>query len=143
MTKKEFDIWNEEKKVVDKKVINRDLFFHPREVWWCSAGLNIGVEANGKNENFERPFLILKKFNAHMVWAVPLTSKIVEDEFHLSVSSGEWVSSVVLSQIKTLSTKRLLRRVRIISDEDFIIILRRVIGFLENEIPLSGKISEA
>ena len=51
---KDFDKWNTEKKTVDAKVVNRELFFYAREIWWCSAGLNIGVEVNGKHENFER-----------------------------------------------------------------------------------------
>ena len=60
---KDFDKWNTEKKLIDQRIINKDKFFYPREVWWCSAGLNIGVESNGKNKNFERPMLIIKKFN--------------------------------------------------------------------------------
>ena len=63
---KDFDKWNSEKKLVDKKTVNRDLFFYAREIWWCSAGLNIGVEADGKNENYERPFLIIK--NSMQIW---------------------------------------------------------------------------
>ena len=72
---KDFDTWNKEKKVVDKKAVNQSLFFHVREIWWCSTGLNIAVEADGKNENFERPMLVIKKFNADMIWVLPLTTK--------------------------------------------------------------------
>ena len=72
---KNFDLWNSEKKLLDKKVVNKALFFHAREIWWCSAGLNIGVEIDGKSDNFERPMLIVKKFNTDMVRALPLTSK--------------------------------------------------------------------
>ena len=72
---KDFDTWNVIKKKVDEKNIDRDLFFYEREVWWCSLGLNIGVESDGKNEHFERPVWIIKKFNSDMLWVVPLTSK--------------------------------------------------------------------
>ena len=39
---KNFDEWNGQK----KKVHNRDeqIIFHEREIWWCSLGVNVGVE---------------------------------------------------------------------------------------------------
>jgi hypothetical protein len=42
---KDFDKWNTEKKIVDAKIVNTELFFYAREIWWCSVGLNVGVEA--------------------------------------------------------------------------------------------------
>ena len=81
---KDFDTWNKEKKTVDKKSVNKKLYFYAREIWWCSAGLNIGVEADGKNENFERPMLIIKKFNADMVRVLPLTTKEKSNKYYLS-----------------------------------------------------------
>lgn len=64
--KKDFDKWNIEKKIVDARVVNKNLFFYAREIWWCSTGLNVGVESNGKHDNFERPMLIVKKFNSEL-----------------------------------------------------------------------------
>ena len=49
--KKEFDIWNANK----KNIQNRELLnikFHSREVWWCAVGVNIGSEQDGIGENF-------------------------------------------------------------------------------------------
>jgi mRNA interferase MazF len=40
--------------------------FEEREIWWCHLGLNVGDEENGKNESFNRPVLILKKFNRNL-----------------------------------------------------------------------------
>ena len=127
---KDFDKWNIEKKIVDKKVVNRDLFFYAREIWWCSAGLNIGVEADGKNENYERPFLIIKKFNADMVWVLPLTTQEKNNKYYFKLNHEELISWVVLSQIKTISTKRLLRKVGSISEFDFKEVLIRLKDFL-------------
>ena len=127
---KDFDKWNIEKKIVDKKVVNRDLFFYAREIWWCSAGLNIGVEADGKNENYERPFLIIKKFNADMVWVLPLTTQEKNNKYYFKLNHEELISWVVLSQIKTISTKRLLRKVGLISEFDFKEVLIRLKDFL-------------
>lgn len=123
---KDFDGWNNEKKIVDKKSINRDLYFYPKEIWWCSAGLNIGVESNGKNENFERPMLIMKKFNNEMIWVLPMTTQAKENKYHYKLEHEAIKSYVVISQIKTISTKRLLRKVGTISEGDFINIKKKI-----------------
>ena len=123
---KDFDKWNQEKKVVDQKVINKDLFFYPREIWWCAAGLNIGVEANGKHENFERPMLIIKKFNSEMVWVVPLTTQGKDNTYYYKLEHELIKSWVIISQIKTISTKRLLRKIGSISESDFEKIIARL-----------------
>ena len=73
MSEKNFDAWNEYKKELDAH--RRNLIFRPGEVWFCSIGENIGREQNGKNNLFERPILIIKKFNREMFWGAPLTSK--------------------------------------------------------------------
>ena len=36
------------------------VYFREKEIWWASLGANIGYEQDGKNDNFERPVLILK-----------------------------------------------------------------------------------
>jgi mRNA interferase MazF len=55
-------------------VSERVLYFKQREIWWASLGCNIGHEEDGKNIMFERPVLIVKKFNHHLLWVLPLTS---------------------------------------------------------------------
>jgi hypothetical protein len=49
-------------------------YFKERGIWWTSLGVNIGHEQNGKNEKFERPVLVLKRFNEYLLWVLPLTS---------------------------------------------------------------------
>ena len=129
--------------MVNKKTVNRELFFYPREIWWCSAGLNIGVEANGKNENFERPVLIIKKFNADMIWVLPLTTKEKQNKYHFKLEHENIKSWVILSQIKTISTKRLLRKIRSISDSNFRDVVSMMQSLLKIESPLAGAFSEA
>lgn len=140
---KNFDGWNKEKKVVDQRLVSRDLFFYAREIWWCSAGLNIGVEVDGKNEKFERPMLIIKKFNADMVWVLPLTAKERQNKHFYEIKHQTIRSWVFLSQIKTISTKRLLRKMGFISESDFKEIVFRLQDILKIENPLSGVFSEA
>jgi mRNA interferase MazF len=128
--KKDFDLWNKEKKQTDNKKLGYNFFYHSREVWWCSVGLNIGVETDGKHQNFERPILVVKKFNKDMFWGLPLTTNEKIGDFYQKIKHDGGVSWVILSQLKTFSTKRLLRKIGRISEEEFLIIhnkLRRLL----------------
>ena len=60
MTGKDFDKWNETKKLVHKD--GTDKFYHTREIWWCALGINVGFEQDGSGEEYRRPVLILKGF---------------------------------------------------------------------------------
>lgn len=105
---KDFDNWNSKKKELNTS--NFHAFIHMREVWWCSLGLNIGFEEDGKNELFERPVLILRKFNNDIVLIVPITSQVKENKYHVGFQHEDKKYSVIISQIRLISTKRLQRR---------------------------------
>lgn len=59
---KDFDSWNKLKKRVNYAFRERDRA-KEREIWWCLIGHNIGSEQDGSYERFERPVIILKRFN--------------------------------------------------------------------------------
>ena len=105
---KDFDNWNEFKKVLNEK--QNIPFANSREIWWCSVGLNIGTEEDGKNELFERPIIILRVLNKNTLRIAPLTSKEKSDDHHFLISYHNRTGSVILSQIKTISSKRLSRK---------------------------------
>ena len=111
---------------------NSDLSFKNREIWWASMGVNIGSEQNGKNAKFERPVLVFRKFGQHMFWAVPLTTKekgnLYHYKFNYKVYSeddggnlNEEVKegTMILSQLKTMSSKRLLRKMGVVPGDEF------------------------
>jgi mRNA interferase MazF len=54
---KDFDRWNKKKKALNETDFTD--YVHEREVWWCALGVNVGLEADGKHDNFERPVLVL------------------------------------------------------------------------------------
>ena len=58
---KPFDRWNKVKQRLERKNIDNSFHFYEREVWWCSLGVNVGVEVDGKNHQFERPVLVSYK----------------------------------------------------------------------------------
>ena len=119
---KDFDNWNNLKKDIDQKVVDKSVFFNERDVWWCTLGVNIGIESDGKNDVFERPVLILKVFNKDMIWCLPVTSTLKLSPFYHQINFNTGLRSVMITQIRTISSKRLQRRVDIVTDEDFITI---------------------
>jgi len=123
---KDFDNWNIKKKKLQTSVFHA--FVHRREVWWCSLGLNIGFEEDGKNELFERPVLILKKFNNDVVLVIPITSQVKQNKYHICFQHQNKNYSVVISQIRLIRTKRLQRYMYRISDEATFKQIREAVG---------------
>lgn len=131
MAKKEFDKWNELKKEID--VLNKpeNFYFQEREIWWCSLGVNVGFEEDGKNDNFERPVLIIRKFNKYVLWILPLTRSRKTGDYYFLITQGDEDDSVViLSQIRLISSKRLLRKMRMMDEAEFKDIKDKVKRFL-------------
>ena len=116
---KDFDEWNKVKKEINSCELHRDFFYHQREVWWCSIGLNVDVETDGKQNNFERPVLVIQKFNREMFWGITLTSKERTGKFYIKITHSKGSAWAMLTQMKTFSSKRLLRKIGMISEEDF------------------------
>lgn len=114
---KEFDGWNKRKKALQQSTFGA--FVHEREVWWCALGINIGVEADGKHETFERPVLVLQKFNKDLVLVVPLTSRPKRNPYHWPFWHQGKLYAAVVSQIRLISTKRLLRKMYRMDDRIF------------------------
>jgi len=105
--------------------------FKEREIWWCSLGINIAHEQDGKNENFERPVLVLKKFNKHILWILPLTRVNKQNKYYFQIEQSGEDSFVILSQIRLISSKRLTRKMRNIKEDEFIEIKRKIQKFLD------------
>lgn len=141
---KNFDVWNERKKLLNRTEHSDRFFYHEREVWWCSLGLNIGVESDGKHENFERPVLVVKKFNKEMFWGIPLTSKPKHGLVFEEISHAHGTSWGVLSQLKNFSSKRLERKIGMIPRNQFIEIKNRIAALITSSLLPDGKrLSEA
>jgi mRNA interferase MazF len=104
--KKNFDEWNEDKKVIHSE--KEPIYFKENDIWWCKLGLNIGDEQDGKGQNFSRPILIIKKFNQFVFWAVPLSTKLKKNKYYIPCdsSNGE-TRAAIISQLRLISVKRL------------------------------------
>jgi mRNA interferase MazF len=117
-TTKEFDRWNQEKKQLHNNS-HRPAFVSEREIWWCSVGINIGREQDGRADNFERPVLVLKVLSPDTCIALPLSTKKRLERFQSEVTHGIICGFALLDQIRVLDTKRLRRKVGTINQNEF------------------------
>ena len=116
---KDFDRWNEVKKETD--INHRPLFYHEREVWWCTFGINIGHEQNGKGNKYRRPALILKGLGKHTCIILPLTTSKHIHLFRFSAGTiAGKQAQITLSQISTIDTKRLVRKMGYLRKDLFV-----------------------
>jgi mRNA interferase MazF len=125
---KNFEKWIKVKKQIENS--DRKVFCNIRGIWWCSIEENIGTEFCGKNNLYERPILVLKIYNVDTVKILPLTSKFKEGKYFIPVTYGEITSYGSLSQVKTISTKRLSRKVGRIERVNFALVLQKYIDSL-------------
>ncbi|MDP2951101.1 MAG: type II toxin-antitoxin system PemK/MazF family toxin [bacterium] len=107
-----------------------EFYFYEREIWWASLGANIGFEQGGKHENYERPVIIIKKFNKDILWALPLTSKEKEGRYYFKTEHKGEKSFIILSQLRIISSRRLLRKIRTMPENEFLELKKRVKNFL-------------
>lgn len=130
MIQKDFDEWNKRKKEIDR--YTKDILPNKRQVWWLSIGLNVGVEQDGKNNNFERPVLVVKVFNRQCFLGIPITSLDKSNKkYYFPIVYDNKKFFLVLSQIRLFSTKRLARKIYKIDSQDFLEAkkeLKKVIG---------------
>jgi len=115
---KDFDSWNKEKQEIH--VNRKNKFYHPRDIWWCSLGINIGFEQDGTGTYYERPVLVLKGFSTHVCWVVPLTTSQKKNPYHIAIGkiNGK-EAAVIISQIRLVDTKRFMEKVSVLNDEAF------------------------
>ncbi|MEA2050088.1 MAG: type II toxin-antitoxin system PemK/MazF family toxin [Campylobacterota bacterium] len=118
----QYDKWNEVKKTTQNK--KRRLGIKPREIFWIKIGYNIGDEEYGKNENFTRPVIIIRKLTNGLFLGVPLTNTIKNNDYFHSFEydnkqNGITKNSAMILQVKSFSIKRVLNKAGKINKDDF------------------------
>lgn len=123
--------WTIEKQKLDEGP-HPGFYFYEREIWWAALGQNIGQETDGKNKRFTRPALVYKKYSARKCLILPLTTSQKEEwSDHLPVVVGGRNGAVVLSQARTISSKRLLDKIDKVGTIEFEKIKRAFLKSLE------------
>lgn len=114
---KDYTDWHYFKTLLNNQ--DRTPTFQEREIWWCSIGLNIGHEVDGKHQYATRPVLIVRKFNPHMFLGVPLTTKVKQNPYYHHIHLKGQDQCVLLSQLRLWSGKRLRNQLGKLSQEQF------------------------
>ena len=126
---KDFDGWNNRKKKLDATVARR--YYHPREIWWCALGVNVGFEQDGTGTGYQRPVLILQGLSLETCLVVPLTTSKKPSKYRASVGTvGGKSAQAILSQIRVVDTKRLVNRIDILDQATFAVIRKSAIAML-------------
>ncbi|MBX4198640.1 type II toxin-antitoxin system PemK/MazF family toxin [Candidatus Parcubacteria bacterium] len=128
---KEFDKWNELKKKIEADTSKPDRFPKCGEVWMSNLGRNIGFEQNGSGNNFSRPVLVVTKFNNHMFWCIPLSTKQKRFDFYFNYTDPDDKKvSAILAQMRLVSVKRLKRKLYDINSDELEKIKNKLKSFL-------------
>lgn len=125
---KDYNGWNIEKQRIE--YTDNHYPVHEREIWWCSLGVNVGHEQDGKHARFERPVLVVRKFSKTAVWIIPLSSKQKVGSWYCEIPVGDKKNTLLLIQLRLVSTQRFLRKVHRISIGQFRLVRRHVIRLL-------------
>ena len=122
---KDFDGWNSKKKQTDAGAERPA--YHTREIWWCALGTNIGSEQDGTGHNFDRPVVIVRGFNREVCFVVALMGRKRTSPFHFPVGVIEdREASAILSQVRLLDTKRLVRKLGTLHIKKFNALIARL-----------------
>jgi len=114
---KNYEKWHKLKCFINAS--KKNIYFNEREIWFCSIGFNIGYEQDGKNDMYERPVIILKKFNNRIFLGIPITSTVKDNKFYYVFNYKNKQYSAILSQIRLLDAKRLTRKIRFLLKSEF------------------------
>jgi mRNA interferase MazF len=125
---KVYNKWNEIKKITNKN--KRKLGIKPREIFWIKLGQNIGSEEYGKDKNFARPIIVLRKLTSDLFVGVPLTSTLKNNDYfhsfeYVNKQNGLVQNSAMILQIRVFSIKRVMNKVGIVNKNDFEIIVKK------------------
>lgn len=106
MYEKEFDSWNNLKKKLDNRP---QVYCREGDIWWCHFGINVGYEQNGSGTDFLRPVIVLKRINHGTLICLPLTTQLRHNKDHVAIYFKDSFETVILSQIKMIDARRLLK----------------------------------
>ncbi len=104
------------------------IVFDERDIWWCKLGANVGYEVDGRGGSFERPVIIVKKFNLDTCLVIPLTTKPKKGKYYFSIGSASGREAVAnLSQLRLVDRRRLTQKTGVIAKPMFKALLAELV----------------
>jgi mRNA-degrading endonuclease toxin of MazEF toxin-antitoxin module len=115
---KDFDRWNKHKRRIHEMTARP--YYHAREIWWCSVGVNVGNELDGTGKEYDRPVLVIRPFNAETFFGVALIGHDRSGRYYFPLGRIEDREAVAnLSQVRLFDTKRLIRKIGTLDKRTF------------------------
>ncbi len=100
-------------------IIHKPPYVSGGEIWWASLGENIGSEINGKNRQFSRPVIILRKLSNGFYIVIPLTTQIHYGTWYVNFKQKGVEMSACLHQVRSIDYRRVVSYVGQLDDDDF------------------------
>lgn len=122
-----YDEWNKVKKETQNNSRK------PRDIFWVKIGQNIGSEEYGKDKNFARPLIVIRKLTSDLFIGIPLTSTIKDNDYfhsfeYINKTNGLTKNSAMILQLRVYSIKRLMNKTGFINKEDFEVVIKKSKG---------------
>ena len=97
-----YDEWNIIKKNTEKQ--NFTLTVKPREIYWVKIGQNIGSEEFGKDTDFTRPVIIIRRLTKDLFIGVPITTTLKNNDYFHQFSYTNKTRGIVENSAMILAT---------------------------------------
>ena len=108
---KDFDRWNKLKKAINASDDGESVYFHEGDIWWVRLGVNVGYEIDGKDRDFSRPVVVLRKYNQYSFLALPLTTNAKPSKWRIAIGAVAGRQAfAVLSQLRNIDSRRLIEK---------------------------------
>jgi mRNA interferase MazF len=108
---KDFDRWNTLKKAINAADESARVYFHEGDIWWVRLGVNVGYEIDGKDRDFARPVVVLRKYNQYSFLALPLTTNAKPNKWRIGIGAvADRQAFAVLSQLRNIDSRRLIEK---------------------------------
>ncbi len=126
------DQWNDVKQITEKT--KKKVYFKERDIFWLKIGENIGFEQNGKGNKFQRPVLVVKRYTNDMFLGIPLSTTLREGSFYFQFEfiKGQ-MSTALLVQHRLFSSKRFIKKIGKINQNDFICLKKKLFNLIFEE----------
>ena len=87
-----------------------------------------------------RPVIVFKKIGKYNFLGIPLTSKIKNNQYRLTINFQDRINNALLNQVRVFDSKRLQYKIGHLSKEEFIKVEKKFVSFYNLTLQKEGGI---
>jgi mRNA interferase MazF len=99
--------------------------FEEGQIWFCYLGENVGHEECGKGDEFLRPVVVIKKFNKHIFYGLPTSTKHKDNKFYYDLKLDKNNTFALMSQLRVIDSKRLKYKLAKLPDKELLLLKQK------------------